>query len=85
MIISLSFFFQLPTAEQWYSAMTSVFDLIVKDASQIEPVMTTLTNYIDVDARFSESRCAKALPLAFAAYKDGLQSHYLAEIHETKV
>ena len=40
---------------------------------------------MDVDLRFSEARCAKALPTAFAAYKEGLQSHYLAEIHSSKV
>ena len=35
--------------------------------------------------RFSKARCAKALPVAIAAYKEGLQSHYLEEYHNAKV
>ena len=48
-------------------------------------VKQTLVNHVDIGARFSEARCSKALPLAFAAYKEGLQSHYLAEVHNAKV
>lgn len=44
-----------------------------------------LSNHIDIDKRFSETQCGKALPLAFAAYQEGLQSHYLAEVHNAKL
>ncbi len=39
----------------------------------------------NVDLRFSELRCAKALPQALAAYKEGLPAHYVQEYHENKV
>ena len=78
-------FFQLPTAEQWYKGMTTVLELFTDELSEMGKVQQTLMNHVDVDVRFSEARCAKALPTAFAAYKDGLQSHYLAEIHSSKV
>ena len=35
--------------------------------------------------RFSEARCQRALPMAFAAYKEGLQPHYLEGYHNAKV
>lgn len=53
--------------------------------SPLGKVQQILTNHIDIDVKFSEARCAKALPMAFAAYKEGLQSHYLAEVHNAKV
>ena len=85
-------FFQLPTAEQWYTAATAVFDVIFtkideenSDDSIAGRVNQTLVNHVDIGARFSDARCAKALPMAFSAYKEGLQSHYLQEVHNAKV
>ena len=80
---------QLPTAEQWYKAMTVTLETLTM--SEIDPeshlgkVKQILTNHIDIDSRFSDSRCAKALPMAFAAYQENLQSHYLAEVHNAKM
>ena len=91
-LIFLPFFFQLPTAEQWYTAATAVFDVIFtkideenSDDSIAGRVNQTLVNHVDIGARFSDARCAKALPMAFSAYKEGLQSHYLQEVHNSKV
>ena len=39
----------------------------------------------DINVRFSENRCAKALPLAMAVYKEGNPPHYLEEFHNSKV
>ena len=65
--------------------MTATFELFTDEKIQVLQVQQTLMNHIDVDTRFSEARCAKALPMAFASYKEGLQSHYLAEVHSSKV
>ena len=92
MFIKILVFFQLPTAEQWYTAATAVFDVIFtkldeenSDDSIAGRVNQTLVNHVDIGARFSDARCAKALPMAFSAYKEGLQSHYLQEVHNAKV
>ncbi|KAK2726698.1 hypothetical protein QYM36_007512 [Artemia franciscana] len=37
------------------------------------------------DVKFSEIKCSKVLPLAIAAYQEGLPSHYTKEHHETKL
>ena len=57
----------------------------VDPESHLGKVKQILYSHIDIDTRFSESRCAKALPMAFAAYKENLQSHYLAEVHNAKM
>jgi hypothetical protein len=71
--------------------MTAVYSVIVGGIDVDDPDSSlgksrlVLANHLDVDVRFSEARCAKALPQAFVAYKEGLQSHYLAEVHSVKV
>ena len=45
----------------------------------------TLADFCELDLRFSEMRCQKALPLAVQAYQEGLQGHYVEEIHNAKV
>ena len=77
---------ELPTSDHWYRGMTVVLDLLNDETFETMcKVRQILTNHIDVDKRFSEARCAKSLPMAFAAYKEGLQSHYLAEVHNAKL
>ena len=77
---------ELPTSDHWYRGMTVVLDLLNDETFETMcKVRQILTNHIDVDLRFSENRCSKSLPLAFAAYKEGLQSHYLAEVHNAKL
>ncbi len=81
---------QLPTAIQWYRAISAIFPLIVhnkneEDAGAIGRGRQALLNHTTLLDRFSEARCAKALPIALNSYKDGLQSHYLEEYHNSKV
>ena len=82
--------FQLPTAEQWYKFASACLEVIFSEDgedfdSPLGRVRQILLSHVDIDLRFSESRCAKALPLAFSAYKDGLATHYLSEVHHAKV
>ena len=41
--------------------------------------------WVTIEKQKFLGRCAKSLPMAFAAYKEGLQSHYLAEVHNAKL
>lgn len=63
--------------------------IICKESSTEEPrPKLTLAIFIHglfFTDRFSEFRCNKALPLALAAYKEGLPSHYREEYHKAKV
>lgn len=40
---------------------------------------------MEVEQRFSESRCAKILPIATGTYHEGLPSHYVRSVHEAKL
>lgn len=51
----------------------------------IQLAKTILGCMADINVRFSENRCAKALPLAMAVYKEGNPPHYLEEFHNSKV
>ena len=44
-----------------------------------------LSGHTDIQMRFSEARCSKALPQALAAYKEGLHPNYNEEFHNAKV
>ena len=44
-----------------------------------------LASHTSLELRFSEARCQRALPMALAAYKEGLQPHYLEGYHNAKV
>ena len=91
---------QLPTPEQWFvaaSVMSPVYfgpsptsklgqlDEAISNANSFVRGNGILTNGTSIENRFSESRCAKALPIAMAAYKEGLPQHYLQEFHNAKV
>lgn len=51
----------------------------------LQKANNVLVYQTSVENQFSEARCAKALPLAIASYKEGLQSHYLQAYHSSKV
>lgn len=45
----------------------------------------TLRDHMDIDAKFSEARCSKVLPLALAQYQQNSPFHYTREYHESKL
>ncbi len=87
---------QLPTSLQWYSFVSTVMPLFVADFASTDADSTTkaldpLWKLSALEQHFSESRCAKALPMALTAYKEagqqqqGDHDHYGEELHAAKV
>ena len=90
--------YELPSSHQWYYGASCIFKLFGSsldklgssdDVSSATPgfvransILGTKTSF---ENRFSESRCAKALPNAISAYKEGLQPHYLQDYHQAKL
>lgn len=57
-----------------------------ESASRTETdLFDTLRDHLDIDAKFSEARCAKVLPLALATYQQNSPFHYTREYHENRV
>ena len=90
--------YELPNSIQWYYGASCIFRLIGPPTDKLgfgdEEVSSTtafvransiLESKTSIENRFSESRCAKALPNAITNYKEGLQSHYLYDYHQAKL
>ncbi|KAL0280635.1 UNVERIFIED_CONTAM: hypothetical protein PYX00_001865 [Menopon gallinae] len=57
-----------------------------ESASKTETdLFDTLREHLDIDAKFSEARCAKVLPLALATYQQNSPFHYTREYHENRL
>ncbi len=72
-----------PSMKQWLEASEAVFEVIMR-LPEDDPARVAMNAYANADEKFSEIRCQKALPQAFAAYKDGLQEHYTEDLHNAK-
>ncbi|KAK4311693.1 hypothetical protein Pmani_016826 [Petrolisthes manimaculis] len=81
-------FFQIPRASVWFEAANRVYRFFVaapdKD-TKAKQVVGSLQSLVETEVRFSDARCAKVLPLAIAAYKEGLPPHYTHLHHQHKV
>ena len=90
--------YELPTSMQWYYGASCIFRLLgppTEKLGSVDDVVSSTTGFVransilesktSVENRFSESRCAKALPNAITNYKEGLQSHYLYDYHQAKL
>lgn len=54
-------------------------------SSKLPPVFSFLKSTIEVEQRFSESRCQKVMQVAEKAYQESLPEHYTEGVHETQV
>lgn len=80
--------FELPTSKTWYTVANALYKLFFTNdpsSAVTKDVLCALRSQIDVDGRFSEARCLKVLPVAAAAYQEGLPSHYSSEIHHSQL
>ncbi|KAK6633972.1 hypothetical protein RUM44_004579 [Polyplax serrata] len=50
-----------------------------------QDLFDVLSEHLDIDAKFSEARCSKVLPLAVATYQQNSPFHYTREYHESKL
>ncbi|CAG2218840.1 SMG8 [Mytilus edulis] len=64
--------FEVPTCEERINAKAQAH-------------FNTLKSLLETDIRFSENRCNKVLPVAEAAYQEGLPTHYVTNFHLNKL
>ena len=90
---------EMPTSAQWFVSASLMFpvyggpvgsklgecDTTASASNGFVRANSLLTHGTSVENRFSEARCAKSLPVAFSAYKEGLPTHYLEEYHNAKL
>lgn len=76
----------LPPLSAWLSAADSLYSLLcVEEEVWAEPALVKITQQLDPDGMYSESRCQKALPIATSTYMDNLPSHYTKAFHEAQL
>ena len=85
--VKLSIHAQIPTLDIWAEAASVAYKVFLGDEAvpKQRQLMTFFNNAFNAPIRFSEARCKKVLPLAFAAYQEGLPTHYTKAYHEGRV
>ncbi|CAG2174798.1 unnamed protein product, partial [Oppiella nova] len=80
--------FELPSAKEFFQTALKLKELLFSanvENSSLKTIFNSLHSSLDIDTRFSESRCAKVLPIAMGIYQDSLPSHYTRDFHERKL
>lgn len=54
-------------------------------AAKVQVQLKVLDGVLDADAKFSENRCQKALPLAHSAYQANLPHNYTTAVHKNQL
>ncbi|CAB3373921.1 Hypothetical predicted protein [Cloeon dipterum] len=79
--------FEIPPLSVWAVASSAIYKVLLGEEtnSKQRQVLGLLSNSFNVSIRFSEARCKKVLPMAFAAYQEGLPTHYTKAYHEGRL
>ncbi|XP_064642230.1 nonsense-mediated mRNA decay factor SMG8-like isoform X2 [Lineus longissimus] len=83
----VSALFELPTAETWFLISNKLHQFFLSDLKegQARASFNTLKSLLEIDTRFSESRCHKVLSPAEGAYQEGLPQYYPQSYHLNKL
>lgn len=85
--------FELPTYSKWVHVANRLYQVMIEngedDAAEIslkvQGQLKVLEGFLDADAKFSENRCQKALPLAHSAYQSNLPHNYTTTVHKNQL
>ncbi|XP_056141113.1 nonsense-mediated mRNA decay factor SMG8 [Lampris incognitus] len=85
--------FELPTYSKWVQVASKLHQVIINNtdeetaelALKVQSQLKVLEGVLDADAKFSENRCQKALPLAHSAYQSNLPHNYTTTVHKNQL
>ncbi|MBN3271671.1 SMG8 protein, partial [Polyodon spathula] len=85
--------FELPTYTKWAQVASRLHQVMLAGkeedsaelALKVQGQLKVLEGFLDADAKFSESRCQKALPLAHSAYQSSLPHNYTTTVHKNQL
>ncbi|OTF82977.1 SMG8-like protein [Euroglyphus maynei] len=84
-LIKVKIFFKLFIAFKELLFKQTYSGISVEKTKNLQKILDSLHTTLDIDNRFSESRCSKMVSNAVNYYKDNLPSHYTRETHERKL
>ncbi|XP_037604391.1 protein SMG8 [Sebastes umbrosus] len=85
--------FELPTYSKWVQIASRLHQVLISNtdeeiaelATKVQAQLKGLEGFLDADAKFSENRCQKALPLAHSAYQSNLPHNYTTTVHKNQL
>ncbi|XP_078674787.1 nonsense-mediated mRNA decay factor SMG8-like isoform X2 [Branchiostoma floridae x Branchiostoma belcheri] len=79
--------FELPTCRKWLTVCNMLYELLTESGqnAKVESSLESMGSSLDVETKFSDSRCSKVLPLASSAYQNNLPSHYTSKVHNNQL
>ncbi|KAG7275023.1 hypothetical protein CRUP_030542 [Coryphaenoides rupestris] len=85
--------FDLPTYSKWVQVACMLHQVLIRNteeesaesALKVQSQLKVLEGFLDADAKFSENRCQKALPLAHSAYQSNLPHNYTTTVHKNQL
>ncbi|XP_056450992.1 nonsense-mediated mRNA decay factor SMG8 [Gadus chalcogrammus] len=85
--------FELPTYAKWVQVACKLHQVLIHNteedsaefALKVQSQLKVLEGFLDADAKFSENRCQKALPLAHSAYQSNLPHNYTTTVHKNQL
>ncbi|XP_062869944.1 nonsense-mediated mRNA decay factor SMG8 [Trichomycterus rosablanca] len=82
--------FELPTYSKWAHVAARFYQLTIESSDdeaslKVQGQLKVLEGFLDADAKFSENRCQKALPLAHSAYQSNLPHNYTTTVHKNQL
>ncbi|PAA57645.1 hypothetical protein BOX15_Mlig002965g1, partial [Macrostomum lignano] len=76
----------LVSAKSWFKVCHKLHKLLLTDLDPgVQRVMSEFKARCDIVRKFSETRCASALPLAESVYREGLPAHYSHRVHTERI
>ena len=70
---------------KWFEVIEVIFKVLKTVESENPRAHEAIKAFVDIDYRFSEATCAKALPQAFDVFKSGLDRVFTEETYKTQV
>ncbi|XP_051902437.1 nonsense-mediated mRNA decay factor SMG8-like [Hippocampus zosterae] len=88
--------FELPSYSKWAQVALKLHralaggddddgDDAAELAAKVQVQLKVLDGFLDADAKFSENRCQKALPVAHSAYQANLPHNYTTAVHKNQL
>lgn len=85
--------FELPAFSKWVQVASRLHQVLISNteeetaelATKVQSQLKVLEGFLDADAKFSENRCQKALPLAHSAYQSNLPHNYTTTVHKNQL
>ncbi|TRY95405.1 hypothetical protein DNTS_005480, partial [Danionella cerebrum] len=85
--------FELPSYCKWLHIANKLHQVMIENLEddvadislKVQGQLKVLEGFLDADAKFSENRCQKALPLAHSAYQSNLPHNYTTTVHKNQL